>query len=253
MAPLVLLKKITKIFNGDHALDQVDFSLESNEIVGLLGDNGAGKTTLVKVLAGVHPPDSGELIIKGRKIDFRDYSVRKARDLGVETVHQDRCLGDKQPLWRNIFVGRHLTSRLGFIKIRQEKEETMRILTEHLSLSGLGVHPDSPAEILSGGEKQGLAIGRAMYFFSDVIILDEPTTALSVKEVDKVLNFIRKIKEHGKSCLYISHNLHHLYSVCDRFVVLHHGRVAAHFNKTTTSLDDLAAALFSVANGSPII
>ena len=156
MHPPIEMRKVSKSFDGVAALREIDFTLNRNEIVGLIGDNGAGKSTLIKILAGVHAPDRGELFIRGRRIDFRKYNVAAARRLGLETVYQERSLGEKQPLWRNLFAGRHLTGRFGLIKVGLEKKETEKLLRDVLGLSGIGARPDSPVRVLSGGE-----IGRA--------------------------------------------------------------------------------------------
>ncbi len=238
MKYLIQMKNIHKSFGGVIALDGVDFELGDNEIVGLVGDNGAGKSTLIKVLSGVFPPDEGEIFIRGKKVE-RGYSVRKAHKLKIETVHQERALGEMQTMWRNIFAGRQITNRLGFIKVGKAKEETQKIMTEMMRFTGEGVSPDSTVGTLSGGEKQGVAIGRALYFNADLVILDEPTMALSIQETAKVLDFVTAIKREGKSAIYISHTIYLLYPVCDRFVLLDRGRVMREFQKSEVSRDKL--------------
>jgi len=218
------MKNIKKKFGSVTALRGVDLEVGENEIVGLLGDNGAGKSTLIKILSGVMPPTEGEIYIRGEKINPREYSVNQARELGIETVYQEKALGEKQPIWRNIFIGRHITNRFGFIDVDRVKQESQKIMREIMGLTGEGASPDSRVSTLSGGERQGIAIGRAMYFDADLVILDEPTMALSLKEVDKVLKFIQKIKDSGKSCVYISHNITNVYPVSDRFVALDRGK-----------------------------
>jgi simple sugar transport system ATP-binding protein len=245
------LAHINKRFGPVTALDDVGFSLGVNEVVGLVGDNGAGKSTLVKILSGVIPADSGTLRIRGREVDTRRFSVRTARDLGVETVHQERALGECQPLWRNVFVGRHRCNRLGFIDVAFEKRETEKILKEYLGLRGHGVSADAEVASLSGGERQGLAIGRAMYFDADVLILDEPTTALSLGEVDKVLRFVRTVKAAGKSVIFISHTMSHVHEICDRFVVLDRGRVTHDLPKDETALETLCGVLTGMGTWGP--
>jgi simple sugar transport system ATP-binding protein len=199
------------------ALRDVDFAVGANEIVGLIGDNGAGKSTLIKVMTGVLAPSAGRIFVRDREINLADYSVRMAHDLSIETVYQDRSLAEKQPLWRNFFVGRQITNRFGFIKINEEKRIADQILKGH-RLSRRRHHAD-PLWALSGGERQGIAIGRAMYFDADLIILDEPTVALALKEVQKVLDFVRGIKESGRACIYIEHNLAHVHELADRLVI----------------------------------
>lgn len=238
MEYLIQMKNIHKSFGGVVALDGVDFELGDNEVVGLVGDNGAGKSTLIKILSGVFPPDEGEIFIRGKKVE-RGYSVRKAHELKIETVHQERALGEMQSMWRNIFAGRQITNRLGFIKVNKAKEETQKIMTEMMRFTGGGVSPDSTVGTLSGGEKQGVTIGRALYFNADLIILDEPTMALSIQETAKVLDFVRAIKREGKSAIYISHNIYLLYPVCERFVLLDRGKVIREFQKSEISRDKL--------------
>jgi simple sugar transport system ATP-binding protein len=243
MNELIKMKALCKNFGEIVALENVDFHLNANEVVGLLGDNGAGKSTLIKILTGVYPFDKGELFIKGNNIDPQKYSVRTAREFGIETVYQESSLGEKQPLWRNVFIGRHRTNWLGYIKVKQEKDETIDVLKRLIGLKGVGISPDAFVGTLSGGERQGIAIGRAMYFQSEIIVLDEPTTALSLKEVEKVLAFINMIKKNGKSCIYITHNIFHIYSVSDRFVILDRGKIVGNYRREELSVEELSEKL----------
>ncbi len=239
----IRMRGVCKNFGEITALENIDFDLGENEVVGLIGDNGAGKSTLIKIITGVYPFEKGELFIRDEKVDPLRYTVQKAREFGIETVYQERSLGERQPLWRNIFIGRHRTNRLGYIRIRSEKEETINILKNLIGLKGVGISADSSVQMLSGGERQGVAIGRAMYFKSRIIVLDEPTTALSLKEVDKVLNFIKMIRETGKSCIYITHNIYHLYAVADRFVILDRGKIVGNYQKSELSREELSDKL----------
>lgn len=241
--PLIELSGITKSYGPVDALNGIDLTLNRHEIVGLIGDNGAGKSTLIKVLSGVESFDSGTLRINGEAIDPKRYSVKAARQLGIETVFQDKSLGESQSIWRNFFMGRHRTNALGLIRVRHEKEEAMRVLTETIGFKGVGLSAGAPVSVLSGGERQGLAIGRAMYFNAQVVILDEPTTALAVKEVEKVLGFIRSLKQNGKSGIFISHNLHHVYDVADRFLFIQHGRVVHEAHKHASTPESLIETL----------
>jgi simple sugar transport system ATP-binding protein len=231
VSPLLELRDIRKSFGGVRALGGVSLELRRGEVTALLGDNGAGKSTLVKILSGAHPPDAGTMRIRGESVDFRKYDVAAARRLGIETVHQERSLGERQALWRNVFVGRHLTNRFGFIDVKREKVVAMDLLRRELGLRGAGLDADATVSVLSGGERQGLAIVRAMHFQSDILLLDEPTTALSLKETRKVLDFMSHVREAKRACLFISHNLRHAYMAADRFLVLDHGRIAAAFPK----------------------
>ena len=235
----VKMKAIEKWFGHVAALKGVNFEVGTNETVGLIGDNGAGKSTLVKILAGVFPPTAGELYIRDEKIVFKGYSVKQSRKRGIEVVYQDRSLGEKQVLWRNFFVGREITNALGFIKVAEEKRLANNIMMNMIGFQGAGITPESNVSALSGGERQGIAIGRAMYFNASLIVLDEPTTALSLSEVDKVLNFVRKIKESGRACIFISHILPDVYKVADRFIILNRGQIIEKLRKADVSLSQL--------------
>jgi len=240
---LVEMVDIHKYFGKVMALRGVNFRVEENEIVGLIGDNGAGKSTLIKILSGVYPPTRGTIYIKGEKIDLRSYSVVEARKYGIETVFQDEALGLRQSIWRNLFLGREPTNRLGFLRIRKAVTETDRMMRDFLKFRGAGISPDATVKNLSGGERQGIAIGRAMYFEADLVILDEPTRALSVKEIEKVLGFVRELKARGKACVYISHTIAHVYAISDRFVILDRGQVVGEYRKEEISEEDLNQAL----------
>ncbi len=233
---------IEKYFGLVCALRNINMEVGKNEIIGLIGDNGAGKSTMVKILTGVFRPTSGELYIAGRRVDFRTYDVQHAHKYGIETVYQDKSLGEKQALWRNFFIGRQITNRFGFIDVRREKEIANEIMVNTIGFRGRGITVDSKVNKLSGGERQGVAIGRAMHFEAELIILDEPTVALSLKEVNKVINFVHGIKAGGKACIYISHSIGDVYEVSDRFVVLDRGEIVGNLTKkdvpTVKDLDD---------------
>ncbi|CAG35107.1 related to sugar ABC transporter, ATP-binding protein [Desulfotalea psychrophila LSv54] len=238
---------INKSFGPIQALEGVNFSIYRGEVVALIGDNGAGKSTIIKILSGVLRPDSGRLQINGHDINLRHHSVIKARTMGVETVYQERSLGEKQPLWRNVFVGRHLHNALGFIRIREEKEITLSMLKESIGLKGVGISADALVGTLSGGERQGLAISRAMHFNAALTILDEPTTALAVKEVRRVLDYIRAIPKQGKSALFVSHNLHHIHEIADRFLFVSHGSIVHQCRKKEMSVSELFEKLDQIS------
>ncbi len=243
---IVRAQRISVSFGNIRALSDIDLAIGRNEIVGLIGDNGAGKSTLTKVLTGVLRPTSGRLFIRDQPIDWNQYSVRAAHRLRFETVYQEKSLGEKQPLWRNFFVGRQITNRWGFIKVREERRIADEILKRHIGFRGVGIDADSTVSQLSGGERQGIAIGRAMYFDSDLILLDEPTVALAVKEVQKVLDFVRSIKRSGRACIYIEHNLAHVHALADRLVVLDRGRIVADIPAGTMSLEELTRFLIGL-------
>ena len=239
------LKNISKSFGEVQSLRNVDFKLGRNEVVGLLGDNGAGKSTLIKIITGYHHPTEGEIFFNGQLVDH--LTVPKARELGVETVYQERALAELQTLWRNIFVGRELTDTLGFMKVKEMKAETNRLMLESMGFTSMAVSPDSIIKTFSGGEKQGVAIVRALYFDAEIIVLDEPTMGLSLKETRKLLNFVRDIKAAGKSAIFIDHNIFHVYSVADRVVVLDRGQVAGEFMTADITLDALMEKMYRVA------
>jgi simple sugar transport system ATP-binding protein len=245
-ADIIRMQGVAKYFGAVRALSNIDLAIGRNEIVGLIGDNGAGKSTLIKVMTGVLKPTAGRIFIRDRELDLSDYSVRMAHDLSIETVYQDKSLGEKQPLWRNFFVGRQITNRFGFIDVKKEKAVAAEMLLKSIGLRGAGITADSTVKELSGGERQGIAIGRAMHFNADLIVLDEPTVALAVKEVRRVLDFVRRIKESGRACVYIEHNLAHVHQVADRLVVLDRGEVVAEIKPRDMSVADLTEYLIGL-------
>jgi simple sugar transport system ATP-binding protein len=243
---IVQLEKVDKFFGAVHALREIDIAIGRNEIVGLIGDNGAGKSTLIKVMTGVLAPTSGRIFIRDREVNLAEFSVRMAHDLSIETVYQDRSLADKQPLWRNFFVGRQITDRFGFIDINKEKRIADEILKDIIGFRGVGITVDSTVSNLSGGERQGIAIGRAMHYNADLIVLDEPTAALGVAEVRKVIDFVRRIKSSGRACIYIEHNLAHVHEVADRLVVLDRGRIVSEISPKQMSVMELTEYLIEI-------
>jgi simple sugar transport system ATP-binding protein len=242
----VRLENVSMAFGNVVALRNIDFAVGANEIVGLIGDNGAGKSTLIKIITGVLRPTSGRLYIRDEPVDWSDYSVRRAHELRIETVYQEKSLGEKQPLWRNFFAGRQITNRWGFIDVKREKEIANRIVLETIGFRGVGIDADSTVSKLSGGERQGVAIGRAMYFDADLIVLDEPTVALALKEVRKVLRFIEQIKTSGRACIYIEHNLAHVHELADRLVVIDRGEIVSVIAKGEMNLHDLTDHLLAL-------
>ena len=239
------LRDVSKSFGEVKSLRNIDFKLGNNEVVGLLGDNGAGKSTMIKIMTGYHQPTTGEVYFNGEKVDH--LTVPKARELGVETVYQERALAELQTLWRNIFIGREISNGLGVLDVKRMKAETHKLMVESMGFTSSAVSPDSIISTFSGGEKQGVAIVRALYFDADIIILDEPTMGLSLKETRKLLNFVRHIKDVGKSAVFIDHNIFHVYSVSDRVVVLDRGRVAGEFMTKDITLEDLMDKMYRVA------
>ncbi len=239
------LKHVSKSFGEVKALEDINFHLGRNEVVGLLGDNGAGKSTLIKIITGYHQPTSGEIYFNGRRVDH--LSVPKARELGVETVYQERALAELQTLWRNIFLGRELCGAMGFLDIQRMKDETHRLMTESMGFTSQAVSPDSRVGKYSGGEKQGVAIVRALFFNADIVVLDEPTMGLSLKESAKLISFVKGIKQAGKSAVFIDHNILHVYNVADRVVVIDRGKVAGEFLTKDIGLNQLMDKMVRVA------
>jgi simple sugar transport system ATP-binding protein len=246
---IVRLEKVDMTFGRVQALSQIDFHVGRNEIVGLLGDNGAGKSTLIKIVSGVLRPTAGRVWVRDREVDLHAYSVRRAHDLRIETVHQGQTLGEKQPLWRNLFVGRQIVGRLGFIDVKREKQIANQLLQEAIGFRSQGITAESTVRDLSGGERQGIAIARAMHFQADLIVLDGPTTALAVNEVRKVLAFIEGVKAGGRAGIYIEHNLAHAHEVADRLVILDRGRVVDQFSKGEVSLPELTRRMIALHEG----
>lgn len=239
------LKNVSKSFGEVRALEDINFQLGQNEIVGLLGDNGAGKSTLIKIITGYYQPTSGEIFFNGQKVD--NLTVPKARKLGVETVYQERALAELQSLWRNIFLGRELRNQWGLLDVSRMKQETYQLMNQSMGFTSSAVNPNSRVGTFSGGEKQGVAIVRALYFDAEIIILDEPTMGLSLKETAKLTNFVTGIKKAGKSAIFIDHNILHVYNVADRVVVIDRGRVAGQFLPKDISLEALMEKMVQVA------
>jgi len=242
------LNNITKSFGKVSAVHNVDFHIKGEpEIVALIGDNGAGKSTLIKTISGVHMPDSGDIRIKGEKV--KAWSVVKAREAGVETVYQDRALAIQQTIARNIFMGRERSGFMGLLKKREELAEADRLMRT-IGFTSKVFTADSVVAKLSGGERQGVAIARALYFDAELMILDEPTTALSLTESKKVFDFIIKAKEKGTSCIFISHNIYHSYDVAERFVVIDRGSIVMEVDRKDITADQLVKELQDIAHGS---
>jgi len=235
---LVKMVGINKRFGTVQALKNVDFTVKHQEVVGLVGDNGAGKSTLIKVLTGVCPSDSGEIYFEGKK-EIID-SPKKARDMGIETVYQNLALIDLLSISRNFFLGREPTKKFaGFFNFL-DKKKIDEISARALKDVGIKVRDvDEEVSILSGGERQAVAIGRSIYFGAKLLILDEPTAALSIKESRKVLDYVIGAKERGLSVIFITHNIYHVYSVADRFSVLEHGEKLGDFDKDKISAEDI--------------
>ena len=239
MAPRIIdAKSLYKWYSGVHALKNVDFHVEQGEVVGLVGDNGAGKTTLIKILSGVHRPDKGEIRIEGKKVDIG--TPKKAMDLGLETIYQTNSMVPTMSIARNLFIGREplRASLFGIGLMDQAKMRTDAVR----AIADVDMHlrsPDALVGELSGGQRQGVAIARAMYFKSKVLILDEPTNHLSVKETAKVIGFVKGLKAQGLTGIFISHNMHHVFQSCDRVVAMARGEIVFDKPVGATSIDEV--------------
>ncbi|TIT07960.1 MAG: sugar ABC transporter ATP-binding protein [Mesorhizobium sp.] len=244
--PLVRMENIRKSYGRVQALVDANFHVNEREIVGLLGDNGAGKSTLIKILSGVVKPTSGEILVRGKPVT--GWSAARSRDAGIETVFQDRALAVQQTIVRNIFMGRELTGFMGWLKVGKEIEEASRLMRE-IGFTSKVFTPQSIVGQLSGGERQGVAIARAIYKKAELIVLDEPTTALSLTETAKVFHFVRQVRASGRSILFIGHNIHHVFDIADRFVVLDRGKVALTADRSEVkSAEDLINFMEDVAH-----
>ncbi|CAK7259467.1 MULTISPECIES: ATP-binding cassette domain-containing protein [unclassified Shinella] len=240
--PVIECRNLQKWYSGVHALKNVNLIIHPGETVGLVGDNGAGKSTLIKILSGVHHQDSGEVLIEGRRVDLR--SPKDAMRHGLETIYQYNSMVPTMSIARNLFIGREPLkwSVFGFGLMDQKRmraESVQAIADVDLHLRS----PDALVGELSGGQRQGVAIARAMHFKSKVLILDEPTNHLSVKETDKVIGFVRGLKAQGLTGIFISHNMQHVFQSCDRIVAMARGEIV--FDKPTaaTSIDEVHALL----------
>ena len=235
--PIFSIKDIAKSYGHVKAVHGVNFDIYPREVVGLLGDNGAGKSTIIKILSGIIQPDTGSFWRDGKQIDVksRKDSEEKA---GIQTIYQDIALVKSMSILRNIFAGREVKGFMGLLKMKEMRDTAMQILNEHVKIAGI-TSPDLLVEELSGGQAQAVAIARAVHFQRDILLLDEPTSALSVRETNKVLTITRDIANAGNSCVFVTHNLYHAFQVCDRFVVMAHGTVAKNVLKSEITLDEL--------------
>lgn len=235
--PIVEMENIHKFFGEVHALNGVDFEVYPGEAVGLIGDNGAGKSTLIKILAGLISKSRGKILYKGKEVEVN--SVKEARNLGIETVFQEQAIVDCLSVAKNIFLGRERvkSNALGsFMDERKMELETEKLMKKlNLDIAS----PRQEAQFCSGGERQGVAIARSMYFDAQVLILDEPTRALSVSGVEKVQEYVEKVKERGTGVIYITHNLQRVYPTVDRFVFLSRGEKKLDVKKEECSLEEL--------------
>jgi simple sugar transport system ATP-binding protein len=235
--PLLELRELTKVFGNVISLSEISTTVRAGQVTCVLGDNGAGKSTLIKILAGVHQQDEGELLLDGESVRFS--SPRDALDAGIATVYQDLAMVPLMSVWRNFFLGSEPTR--GWGPFRRFDIETAKATTRKEMLDmGIDIRdPDQPVGTLSGGERQSVAIARAVHFGARLLILDEPTSALGVKQAGVVLKYIVQARDRGLGVIFITHNPHHAYPVGDRFLLLKRGRSLGDFAKSEITLPEL--------------
>ena len=238
MTPIVECRNLEKWYSGVHALKKVSLTVMPGEVVGLVGDNGAGKSTLIKLLSGVHIPDGGEIRIDGRPVKIA--TPKAAMRLGIETIYQYNSMVPTMSIARNLFIGREpvrfAIGGIGFMDQRRMAAESIK------AIANVDLHlrsPDALVGELSGGQRQGVAIARAMHFKSKLLILDEPTNHLSVKETSKVIGFVKGLKAQGVTGIFISHNMHHVFQSCDRVVAMARGEIVFDKPAAQTSIDEV--------------
>mgnify|MGYP000536508459 CR=1 FL=1 len=236
--PVIELANVTMDFGTVKALERVSMSVAPGEVVGLVGDNGAGKSTLVKVITGYHSPTSGRLTFDGREVRFN--SPAAARALGIEMVYQDLAIVNELSMWRNFFLGKEIRRRIGPFAILKTNEMRHICFSELQAIGLTGLRSaNEPASVLSGGERQSLAICRAVHFGARLLLLDEPTAALSVRETQSVFRAVDAARKRGLGVIYIDHNLAHVHPIADRIVFLEHGRIHAVLRPMETTLQEL--------------
>ena len=239
---LISVRNLHKWYSGVHALKGVSLDVRPREAVGLVGDNGAGKSTLISILSGLVRPDEGEIRVEGRPVTMRN--PRDAMELGIETIYQYNSMVPIMTIARNVFIGREplkwSLGGIGWLDERRMREDSVR------AIGDVDLHlrsPDALVGELSGGQRQGVAIARAMHFKSKVMILDEPTNHLSVKETAKVIGFVRSLRDQGVTAIFISHNLHHVFACCDRIVAMSLGQIVLDKPVAETSMEEVQDVL----------
>ena len=239
---IISVRNLHKWYSGVHALKGVSLDFARGQAVGLVGDNGAGKSTLISILSGLVRPDEGEVMVEGRPVSMRN--PKDAMDLGIETIYQYNSMVPIMTIARNVFIGREplkwSLGGFGWLDERRMRDDSVKAIADvdlHLR------SPDALVGELSGGQRQGVAIARAMHFKSKVMILDEPTNHLSVKETSKVIGFVRGLREQGVTAIFISHNLHHVFACCDRIVAMSLGQVVLDKPAAETSMDEVQEVL----------
>jgi len=234
---MLQIREISKYFGSVNALSGISATVRAGEVTCVLGDNGAGKSTLIKILSGVFPPDGGEFLVDGKPVRFS--GPRDARDMGISTVYQDLAMVPMMSVWRNFFLGSEPTKGWGPWR-RFDVEKAKKLTSGELADMGISIRdPEQPVGTLSGGERQAVAIARAIHFGARLLILDEPTSALGVKQAGVVLRRIVQAREQGIAVIFITHNPHHAYPVGDRFVVLNRGTSLGEYAKSEITREEL--------------
>ena len=234
--PLLELRDVNKQYGLNKVLNNVCFHVDRAEILALLGDNGAGKSTTVKTISGVVQPDSGTLLWNGKPVELKAHT--DAAELGIETIYQDSALVDTMTIARNIFMGRELVGPLGFMRMGEMREIASHVLKTIVAIEGID-SPDKLVGNLSGGQKQAVAIARAVHFKRTLLVLDEPTSALAVRATEALFEYLRSLRTQGLSSVLVTHNLYDAYRICDRFVVMGHGEVVFQATQKETSVEEL--------------
>ncbi|MDR7443298.1 MAG: ATP-binding cassette domain-containing protein [Armatimonadota bacterium] len=242
--PLLRARGISKRFGAVQALQDVDVDLYPGEVLGLVGDNGAGKSTLIKILSGVYPPDAGSIELEGRPVRFT--SPREARAAGIETIYQDLALAENLDVAGNIFLGREPGYGWGVLRIlaRRQMETASTQVLQRLEIQLPSVR--TLVRHLSGGQRQAVAISRAVYWEARIVIMDEPTAALGVRERSRVLDLVRRLRDEGKSVLLISHSMPDIFAVCDRIVVLRRGLKVGERQTAQTTEEEIVRMMMGV-------
>jgi len=237
MREIIRVEKITKKFDKIFALKNISFTIHEKEIIGLVGDNGAGKSTLLNILVGLFSPDQGKIYLEGKEVQFS--SPADARRQGIEIVYQFENLVEGMNIYKNFFLGREIIKKIGFIRVL-DREKMRKISEEKLSEIGISKKSEQLIESLSGGERQAVALGRAFHFGTKVLLLDEPTTGLSIKEVDRSLRRIKTIRDKtSMSIIFVTHNVRHIFPVADRIIVLDRGEIICDKKTKDTTIEEI--------------
>jgi D-xylose transport system ATP-binding protein len=238
--PLVSMQHMKVTFGGVHAVDDMLFDLYPGEIHALVGGNGAGKSTLIKTLSGAQKPDSGEIYIDGKQVNID--SPITAKNLGIETIYQTLALADNIDAPGNMFLGRELTTPLGNLNDSAMENEARQVMAR---LNPKFENFKSPVQSLSGGQRQSVAIARAVYFNARILIMDEPTAALGPAETEQVRELIRQLKQEGIGIILISHDIHDVFDLADRITVMLQGKLVGTVNKGDVTMDEVLAMIIA--------